>query len=107
MRDLTAPAWAGRHPRMVAERLEAGERGDDSMAEQAQKNWLVRSWEGTGEFFAGVKFEMAKGEWPSGPTVRKYTAVVLVSTILISSLIGLMDVGLTVALEWLLKATAH
>lgn len=50
--------------------------------------------ERTGKFFRNVKAEMKKVSWPAKNDISTYTLVVLVSVLIVSGAIWIIDTGL-------------
>jgi preprotein translocase subunit SecE len=55
------------------------------------------------DYFRDVRVEMSKVSWPSRRELRDSTLVVIVMVIMVSIFIGIVDRGLTVAFQALIK----
>lgn len=69
------------------------------MASKSEMNILER----TRVFFSQVRTEMEKVTWPSRDDVKTYTIVVIVSTIIVSILLGGWDWLLNKIMETVLR----
>ena len=54
-------------------------------------------------YFRDVRVEMSKVSWPSRRELRDSTLVVIVMVVMVSIFIGIVDRGLTVAFQALIK----
>jgi len=57
----------------------------------------------TGKFFREVKSEMKKVTWPTKNDLTTYTAVVIVTVLLVSGIIWIVDTGLYRLVSLILK----
>jgi preprotein translocase subunit SecE len=55
------------------------------------------------EYIKDVRVEMSKVSWPTRAELRESTVVVIVMVFLVAILIGVIDRGLSIAFEALLK----
>ena len=55
------------------------------------------------DYVRDVRVEMSKVSWPSRRELRDSTLVVIVMVVLVSIFIGIVDRGLTIAFEALIK----
>jgi preprotein translocase subunit SecE len=60
-------------------------------------------WSRTTQFLREVKIELKKVTWPSRKETVASTAVVLILVIIVSSFLGLVDVGLSTLVRFVLK----
>ena len=59
-----------------------------------EKPFPVRYFQMAGQFFREIKVELKKVKWPTRKELLASTAVVIVLVLLVSLLLGLIDVGL-------------
>jgi preprotein translocase subunit SecE len=55
------------------------------------------------EFIREVLAEFRKVTWPNRPELVNSTAVVVVLTVIVALFLGVVDVGLTRVVEWILR----
>ncbi len=54
-------------------------------------------------FFGEVRTEMGKVVWPTQEQVKTYTIIVLVAAAILSTVIGIWDIGVTRVVSYLLS----
>lgn len=62
---------------------------------QPSSNFLVRTVNGLGEYFAGVRSELQKVTWPTREETINLTRLVLIVTIAMSLFLGAVSLGFT------------
>ena len=67
----------------------------NSADEEVTGNVVTRSVGGIGEYFEGVRSELAKVTWPTREETRRLSIIVIIATILSSILLGLISLGFT------------
>ena len=60
-------------------------------------------WAGLTEYVKDVRVEMTKVSWPPRAELRESTIVVIVMVVIVSIFIGIVDRGLSLAFESLLR----
>lgn len=63
----------------------------------------VNVFEKTTTFIGEVRTEMSKVTWPTWENLKSYTAVVMVSTLVVASAIGILDKFLNEGLNFIVK----
>lgn len=64
---------------------------------------VKRGFVSTGRYFKESWSELKKVRWPNRKELRNYTAIVLVTVLLMAIFFGLVDLGLSFFLDWILK----
>ena len=54
------------------------------------------------QFFHDVRTELSRITWPTRPATLKSTGVVLVFTLIMAVYLGLIDLGLSNLVEWII-----